>query len=158
MPTMSAGAFEDPKTDLRLGDASLFFTDHPNEAKDLDVLFLDILDINEAPPGVQEKLAGAAFIKGMKKSLSKDGVIVVQMGELPQYQRGDPDYGNQVGFMIECLKHFKYGSAYSAPIASFRGSWLFFIVTDSKETYDNFNTVRVRKSQSRCYFQKLSCF
>ncbi|GMI13449.1 hypothetical protein TrVE_jg5684 [Triparma verrucosa] len=139
MPTMSAGAFDNPKTDLRLGDASLFFTDHPDEAKDLDVLFLDILDINEAPPGVQEKLAGAAFIKGMKKSLSKDGVIVVQMGELPQYQKGDPDYGNQVGFMIECLKHFKYGSAYSAPIASFRGSWLFFIVTDSKKTYDNFN-------------------
>ena len=51
-------------------------------AVNLDALFLDILDIDEAPRELQDKLAGSEFIKNMRKSLSEDGIIVVQMGEL----------------------------------------------------------------------------
>ena len=37
------------------------------------------------------------------------------------------------------LRYFNYAGAYSAPIPSFAGSWMFLVVTNSKASYDRFN-------------------
>jgi len=142
LPTMSDGAFQNPKTDVRVGDAAKFFKSSP-DASDLDILFLDVLDIDAAPPELQASLAGPEFVTNMQRSLSEDGIIVVQMGMLTEYQIHNSDdkglYGPQVSFMLEMLKQFKYASAYDTMIPSFLGSWMYLVVTDSEEVYRRMN-------------------
>ena len=122
LPSMSAGAYDSPRVDLRIGDAFDFF-ESDTDARDLDALFLDILDIDEAPPELQDKLASSEFINNLKESLTEDGVIVLQMGELFGTNGGTIDntkrgevMDNQKWYMVELLKYFRYAAAYSSPI------------------------------------------
>lgn len=74
MPDMSAGAFDDPRLDLRIEDGAVFA--EQADANAYDVVIVDSSD----PEGPAEVLFTAAFYAECRRILSKDGVMISQNG------------------------------------------------------------------------------
>jgi spermidine synthase len=73
MPTVPAGAFEDPRTELVIGDAARFVAD---TAGSYDLVVVDSTD----PAGPAEALFTRDFYAACRRCLSPGGVLVAQNG------------------------------------------------------------------------------
>jgi thermospermine synthase len=76
MPKHSAGAFEDPRTDLRIDDAKVQLEKEPDGS--LDVIILDLCDPLDGGPCYQ--LYTVEFYEMCKRKLTSDGALVTQSG------------------------------------------------------------------------------
>lgn len=74
LPSLSNGAFEDPRTTLLVGDGIKFAADAPDRSYDL--IIVDSTD----PVGPGEVLFTEAFYADCKRILRADGIVVTQNG------------------------------------------------------------------------------
>jgi spermidine synthase len=79
IPEIPGGAFDDPRTDLRIEDGLAY-------VRETDVRFDVALVDSTDPQGPSVPLFGAAFYGDLHRLLSDDGVLAVQSGS-PLYQR-----------------------------------------------------------------------
>ncbi len=78
LPGLSGGAFEDPRTDLVIGDGVEYVA---RSGGSFDVIIVDSTD----PTGPGEGLFGEAFYAGCKRRLAAGGVLAAQNG-VPFFQ------------------------------------------------------------------------
>lgn len=78
MPSVCGGAFEDPRTELIVGDGVKFMAE---TAKRFDLIVVDSTD----PFGPAEALFGEAFFRDARERLTERGVLVTQNG-VPFFQ------------------------------------------------------------------------
>ncbi len=73
LPEISCGAFDDPRTDLLIGDGVKYMA----ETSDMyDVIIVDSSD----PVGPNTDLFGESFYKNCKKRLNQNGILITQNG------------------------------------------------------------------------------
>jgi spermidine synthase len=76
LPSLSAGAFEDPRVALHVGDAFEYVRDHPNA---YDLIVLDSTDTYEESTGeLSESLFTKAFYADCLAALKPGGIVVTQ--------------------------------------------------------------------------------
>lgn len=100
MPSLSAGAFEDPRTDLLIADGIRYVA---KSTDSFDVIIVDSTD----PIGPGEMLFTEAFYADCKKRLTPGGVLVTQCGVpffqgsevTDSYRRLTPHFAD-VGFYV----------------------------------------------------------
>ena len=78
MPVLSDGAFEDPRTELVIGDGAAYVASHEGE---FDAILVDSTD----PIGAATVLFSEEFYANCRRALRPDGVLVSQTGS-PMYQ------------------------------------------------------------------------
>lgn len=78
LPDVSGGAFDDPRTQLIIGDAAKFVAE---TAERFDVIIIDSTD----PVGPGEELFSDAFYRGCRSALRFGGTLALQSG-IPFYQ------------------------------------------------------------------------
>jgi len=71
LPAVSAGAYDDPRTELIIGDGVQYMRDNPGQ---FDVIIVDSTD----PIGPAVELFRAPFYRDVAQSLSDDGLLVAQ--------------------------------------------------------------------------------
>lgn len=78
LPTWSAGAFDDPRTELRIEDVRT--TLGSAAAGSFDAVLLDVTDPVEEGPSVE--LFTTAFFEEVARVLDDEGIVVLQSGEI----------------------------------------------------------------------------
>ncbi len=78
LPTWSAGAFDDPRTELRIEDVRATLA--AAEDRSFDAVLLDVTDPVEEGPSVE--LFTTAFFAEVARVLDDDGIVVLQSGEI----------------------------------------------------------------------------
>jgi spermidine synthase len=73
LPSIAGDAFDDPRTDLIIGDGVAYLRDTTEK---FDVICVDSTD----PVGPAVELFGEAFYQDARRALSDDGIIVTQSG------------------------------------------------------------------------------
>lgn len=81
LPSLSAGAFDDPRAEIILGDAAAYVRE-AREGRPFDVILIDATD----PDGPGEVLFSDEFYRDCRAILAPGGVIVTQAG-IPFVQR-----------------------------------------------------------------------
>jgi spermidine synthase len=71
LPTVSRGAYEDPRTNLVIGDGVQYLRDNPGQ---FDVVIIDSTD----PVGPAVQLFEAPFYRDVERSLTSEGLMVAQ--------------------------------------------------------------------------------
>jgi len=71
LPQISAGAYDDPRTELIIGDGVQYMRDNPGQ---FDIIIVDSTD----PVGPAVELFRAPFYKDVARSLTEDGLLVAQ--------------------------------------------------------------------------------
>jgi len=71
LPEISAGAYDNPRTELIIGDGVQYMRDNPGQ---FDVIIVDSTD----PIGPAVELFRAPFYRDVARSLSEDGLLVAQ--------------------------------------------------------------------------------
>ncbi len=125
LPEWSAGAFDDPRTELVIDDARkyVFETD-----KKFDVVVSDLTEPLEGGPS--KYLFTLEFYEQVEKILTDEGVLVVQSGSAVQM------YNDFAASVCKTLKEvFPYVSVYTVYIESFQMLWAFTIAS-KKESPD----------------------
>ena len=80
LPTLSDGAFDDPRVDLQITDAFAYVK---NTTEQFDLAIVDCTDVYEEEEGeLSEMLFTNEFYADLKKCLSDDGLIVTQADNL----------------------------------------------------------------------------
>ena len=110
LPTLSDGAFDDPRLDLRLGDAAVFMADTDEK---FDVIIVDSTD----PVGPGAVLFSEAFYRDCRARLTEGGILVTQCGvpavqkeELVQTQVRQKEAGfSDVTFYLTCVPTYVGG-------------------------------------------------
>jgi spermidine synthase len=113
LPSISAGAFDNPKLNLVIADGAKFV-----EETELrwDVIIIDSTD----PLGPGEVLFSERFYKGCKRCLSSGGVLVTQNG-VP-YVQGDEVRNS----FRRLLPHFRDVWFFVAPVPTYQGGHMAF--------------------------------
>lgn len=111
LPSISNGAFDDPRTNLVIADGARFMA----EANDrFDVIIVDSTD----PMGPGEVLFTSEFYGHCKSRLTDGGVIVTQSG-VAMIQ------GDELTTTVRRLgEHFADASAYIAPVPTYIGGFM----------------------------------
>ena len=113
LPNHSAGAFDDPRTDLVFADGAAFVKQPPDA---YDVMIVDSTD----PIGPGEVLFQDTFYAGARNCLTPDGILVTQNG-VPFMQ---PD---ELKNTVSHLRHlFADASCYTATIPTYVGGPMAF--------------------------------
>ena len=110
LPTLSDGAFDDPRLDLRLGDAAVFMAETDEK---FDVIIVDSTD----PVGPGAVLFSEAFYRDCRARLTEGGILVTQCGvpavqkqELVQTQARQKEAGfSDVTFYLTCVPTYVGG-------------------------------------------------
>ena len=106
MPEISDGAFDDPRTNLIIGDGAKFATETDQR---FDVIMIDSTD----PQGPGEVLFSKAFYAGCKRCLNPGGILVTQNG-VPFLQGQE---------LVDSVTHFRSlfadGSAYMITVPTY---------------------------------------
>ncbi|MCW9046353.1 MAG: polyamine aminopropyltransferase [Alphaproteobacteria bacterium] len=111
MPSLSDGAFENPRTELLITDGIKFVAETDRQ---FDVIIVDSTD----PIGPGEVLFTEAFYKDCKRCLGNNGILITQNG-VPIFQ---PD---EVTTTFRRLSpHFKDASFFVAPIPTYVGGYM----------------------------------
>ena len=106
LPMISAGAFDDPRTDLVIADGAEFVRNPPDR---YDVMIVDSTD----PIGPGEVLFRESFYRAAKDCLAPGGVLVTQNG-VP-FMQGDELRGTMAAFR----KLFASATCYLATIPTY---------------------------------------
>lgn len=82
--------FDDERVDARFEDAMAYFIDNFADAKEIveskyDIIIMDALDPNDDIPFAVELYTSDIYIKSLYNALTRDGILVVQVGEVPTY-------------------------------------------------------------------------
>ena len=113
LPSISNGAFDDPRTDLVIADGARFVAETD---KRFDVIIVDSTD----PIGPGEVLFTSEFYGDCKARLTDGGVIVTQSG-VAMIQ------GDELTATVRRLgEHFADASAYIAPVPTYIGGFMAF--------------------------------
>lgn len=75
MPTLHAGAFDDPRAEIRCEDAGRYVSEHEGQ---FDVILFDIVDPADAGPAAH--LFEPSYFRLLKKRLAPGGVLAMQYG------------------------------------------------------------------------------
>lgn len=123
LPTWSAGAFADPRAELRIEDALHFLADAAERGERFDLILSDLPEAETTGP--LAALYSPAFFALIKRCLSADGMYCGQIGSL---QMPDNVLGPQA---ILATGRAAFGSitAYSRFIPSFGAEWIFGIAS-----------------------------
>jgi len=122
MPTWSAGAYDDPRANLVIGNGIEFIT---KKSKDdyFDVILMDTLDPIDGI--LSFGLFNVPFYKSMHKKLTKDGILVIQGGQLDEDEEAGMYYFAK---MVHDLKTiFPFVTYYTKYVRSFDGFWGFMM-------------------------------
>ena len=121
LPSWNAGSTEDPRLDLRIGDARSYLLEESSGT--FDVVVLDISDPIEAGPAVH--LYTQEFYELVAKKLNPGGVLVTQSGPA-----GLINHTECFGAIHQTLKMaFPCVVPYSVTIPSFGSDWGFNVAT-----------------------------
>ena len=113
LPSISDGAFDDPRTNLVIADGARFMAETEDR---FDVIIVDSTD----PMGPGEVLFTSAFYAACKSRLTAGGVIVTQSG-VAMIQ------GDELTTTVRRLgEHFADASAYVAPVPTYAGGFMAF--------------------------------
>lgn len=113
LPSISDGAFDDPRTDLVIADGARFVAETD---KRFDVIIVDSTD----PIGPGEVLFTSEFYGDCKARLTDGGVIVTQSG-VAMIQ------GDELTTTVRCMgEHFADTGAYIAPVPTYVGGFMAF--------------------------------
>ncbi|MDA0676098.1 MAG: polyamine aminopropyltransferase [Proteobacteria bacterium] len=82
LPTLNAGAFDDKRAEVRIGDGIAYVKDAPDGS--FDLVIVDSTD----PMGPGKVLFGDAFYRACKRILKTKGLVVTQNG-VPFFQPGE---------------------------------------------------------------------
>ena len=123
LPSWSAGAFTDPRAEVRIEDAYRFLADAAEHGECFDLILGDLPEAETTGP--LAALYSPAFFALIKRCLSVDGIYCGQIGSL---QMPDNVLGPQA---ILATGRATFGSitAYSRFIPSFGGDWVFGIAS-----------------------------
>jgi spermidine synthase len=120
LPAHHAGAFEDPRTDLRIGDAFAFVRD---DASCWDVIIADITDPADAGPALH--CYTREFFDSLRQRLVTGGVFITQAGPCA------PVMVRQYAQVVRTLRaSFSDALPYHACVPSFVEAWGFVIASD----------------------------
>ena len=123
MPEWSAGAYEDPRAEVVIGDAKEYLW--KTEEK-FDVIISDLTEPLEGGPSVY--LFTKEFYQRVYEVLTDDGVLAVQSGS------ADPFYNQFLAAIVKTLKEvFPYVRPYWAFILSFNMPWGFTLASKKKD-------------------------
>ena len=113
LPSISNGAFDDPRTDLVIADGAHFIAE---TEKRFDVIIVDSTD----PIGPGEVLFTDEFYGHCQSRLTEGGIVVTQSG-VAMIQ------GEELTTTVRRLsEHFADSSAYIAPIPTYAGGFMAF--------------------------------
>lgn len=122
LPEWNAGSTEDPRLDLRIGDAKAYL--ESAESGMFDVIVLDICDPVEAGPAVQ--LYTLEFYQYCATKLNPGGILVTQSGP-----GGLITHLECFGAIYQTLKRaFNVAVPYAVTIPSFGSDWAFTMATN----------------------------
>jgi spermidine synthase len=121
MRSWHQGAFEDPRTDLRIGDGMAFLQ---GTTERFDVAIVDVCDYVEAT--AVAGLYNDAFMQAVHDVLVPGGIAVVQSGELGRWE-----CANHVALARMLEKAFGHTLAYSTFVESFWSEWSFLLAGHS---------------------------
>lgn len=114
MPTWSAGAFADPRVQLRFEDIMHTLASAP--ANSYDAILLDVTDPVEDGPSVE--LFTVRFFAKVAAALADDGIVVLQSGEL------DPiDLAPTRAVLATLGEVFAWVHMMHISVPSFHGTW-----------------------------------
>jgi spermidine synthase len=113
LPSISAGAFDDPRLNLIITDGSRFVEE--TDAR-WDVIIIDSTD----PLGPGEVLFGERFYRGCKRCLVQGGILVTQNG-VPFTQGGEVTNSFQ-----RLSPHFQDVWFFVAPVPTYQGGHMAF--------------------------------
>lgn len=113
LPTISAGAFDDPRLDLQIADGADFMRE---TSGGYDVIIIDSTD----PVGPGEVLFTDHFYGHAKRALSPGGILVTQNG-VP-FMQGEELTGTLRAFGAL----FRDAYAYLAPVPTYQGGFMAF--------------------------------
>ncbi len=120
LPDHHQGAFDDPRLDLRIGDAGAFFRE---SSERFDVIVLDLPDPTEGGPvGL---LYTGDFYTLLRSRLSSDGVLVTQAG--PASLLNHHEVFTAIHNTLSQV--FPVVASYSVPIQSFGEQWGFTVAS-----------------------------
>ena len=113
LPSISNGAFDDPRTNLVIADGARFIAETEQRS---DVIIVDSTD----PIGPGEVLFTSEFYRHCKSRLTDGGIIVTQSG-VTMIQ------GDELTTTVRRLgEHFADSSAYIAPVPTYAGGFMAF--------------------------------
>lgn len=122
LPSIHQGAFEDPRTQLVIGDAIAFIED---TAPEWDVIISDLSDpIDEGP---SFRLFTREMFENCMLKLAPGGIFVVQAGSTAPY-----DMDMHVKLIKTMQAVFPHVAAYSAYVPSFAAPWGFIMGSTSR--------------------------
>ncbi|MBM86216.1 MAG: spermidine synthase [Rhodospirillaceae bacterium] len=113
IPSLSRGAFDDPRLDLVIADGAVFI--EQTDAR-WDVIIIDSTD----PLGPGEVLFGEPFYRGCKRCLTPGGVLVTQNG-VPYVQGKEVTNSHR-----RLVPHFRDVWFYVAPVPTYQGGHMAF--------------------------------
>jgi len=120
LPEMHQGAFDDPRTELVIGDALVYLDDHAGQ---WDIIISDLSDPIEEGPSF--KLFTKEYFEKCKRALAPGGYFVVQAGPVA------PPLMTMHVKLINTLQHvFPNAMTYCTPTSSYGSPWGFGLASD----------------------------
>ena len=121
LPSISNGAFDDPRADLLIADGAQFMAESD---RTFDVIIVDSTD----PAGPGEVLFSSAFYANCKARLNPGGVMTTQSGVVMIQ-------GGELATTVRRLgEHFEDAHAYIAAVPTYSGGFMGFgWATDNRE-------------------------
>ncbi|MBN1846517.1 MAG: methyltransferase domain-containing protein [Sedimentisphaerales bacterium] len=117
LPEMHQGAFEDPRTDVVIGDA-LDYLDHSEN--DWDIIISDLSDPIEEGPSF--KLFTKEYYQTCRRALKADGLLVVQAGSVAP---------NEMHLHVRLRKTlqavFAHTASYSSAVPTYAAPWSYIL-------------------------------
>lgn len=114
MPTLSNGAFQDPRADVRFEDGIEYVARCADEGRKFDIILIDSTD----PMGVAEPLFTDEFYTDARKCLTEKGILSTQSG-VPFYQSEEMHLVRS-----KLQKQFKIATFYVVPVPLYVGSFM----------------------------------
>jgi spermidine synthase len=133
LPTLSAGAFKNPKSELVFGDGMKLVKKYNGE---LDVVILDLSD--PFPDSPSEQLYKAPFFEDIKKALKSDGIVSIQSESL---------FLSKVwveNLVKELKQVFPFVTIHLIQVPTY-ASWFFCIITASNENLEDIDMDEFKK-------------
>ncbi len=135
IPSIPNGAFENPRTNLIIGDGKKFIENHKNE---FDVIILDLSD----PEGPAEGLISESFYKSVSEALKDNGIVSIQSESLT-YQP------TLVKIMQKNIRSvFPFVKLHTASIPTYQGS-VFGISIAGKNDFTKITKEEVKNKLSK---------
>lgn len=121
LPSFSSGAFEDPRTELIVGDARKFMAE---SRRSFDVIIIDLPDPMEAGPA--QLLYTREFYSFARDRLAEGGIMAVQSESSRWY-----DLQAFAAIVTTLRDVFRFVSPYHAHIPSFSSLWGYNTASDT---------------------------